>query len=241
MDLKEEEILGPAVATHWYYLSKGRVMRSFLGDFRADEVLDVGAGSGVFSRQLLDAGICRRAVCVDPWYPDERVEAHGNHEIEFRRSVEQVPQRLILMMDVLEHVDDDVGLLREYCDRMPSDGMVLITVPAFQFLWSGHDVFLEHRRRYTATSLQAAVRAADLEVVRWRYFFGLLFPVVAALRWNDRRRMDRGQIEPKSAIKKYPATVNRVLTLVHDLERIVLFPFNRLAGLTVICLARRRR
>ncbi len=239
MDLKEEAILGEAIGSHWYYLAKGRALRAMLGRVRVPEVLDIGAGSGVFSRQLLDAGICERAVCVDPGYNEVRFERYHGHEIEFTRSVGRVSQGLLLLMDVLEHVDDDVGLLRGYTERMPDDARVLITVPAFEFLWSGHDVFLEHRRRYTLAGLERTVRRAGLQVMRSRYFFGLLFPAIAVMRLRDRHRLHAGQIEARSALRICPAPLNRLLTLVHDLERATLFPFNRLAGLSVFCLARR--
>jgi 2-polyprenyl-3-methyl-5-hydroxy-6-metoxy-1,4-benzoquinol methylase len=134
MDVKEEDILGADVAIHWYYVSKGSALRRILGKRTVTESLDVGAGSGVFSRQLLDAGISNSAVCVDPEYGQEFTETHGGKEIRFTRAVDTVPQKLILMMDVLEHVDDDVALLRQYTDRMADDGLVVITVPAFQFM-----------------------------------------------------------------------------------------------------------
>jgi 2-polyprenyl-3-methyl-5-hydroxy-6-metoxy-1,4-benzoquinol methylase len=239
MDLKEEQILGPMAASHWYYVSKGRALRATLGTIRVPEVLDVGAGSGVFPRQLLDAGIARRAVCLDPGYAEERTERHNGREIAFVRSVENVPQRLVLMMDVLEHVDDDLDLLRGYAERMPAGGWLVVTVPAFQFLWSGHDIYLEHRRRYTRGDLETVVRAAGLEVVRSRYFFGFLFPAVAAMRLRNRRRLKTGNIEAESALKSYPTFVNALLTRIHDAERATLFRFNRLAGLSVFCLARR--
>ena len=53
------------------------------------------------------------------------------------------------MMDVLEHVSDDVGLVREYAKRAKPGTRFVVSVPAFMWLWSGHDVFLEHHRRYT--------------------------------------------------------------------------------------------
>lgn len=205
---------------------------------QAEEVLDVGAGSGIFSRQLLDGGICQRAACVDPGYTEERTEFHHGRPIHFLRSVDQVSQHLILMMDVLEHVEDDVGLLRSYVDRMPRGGSVLITVPAFQFLWSGHDIFLEHKRRYTLTALEKVVRASRLKPVYSRYFFCALFPLIAFMRLRDRHRLFGGKIEAKSELKKYSAPVNTILKLIHDIERITLFRFNRVVGLSVFCLAR---
>lgn len=235
MDLKEEEVLGSAIQTHWYYVAKGKAMRQFLGEVKSNEVLDVGAGSGIFSRQLLDAGICGSATCVDPFYSAEREENHNGKLIRFVRQVENVPQNLILMMDVLEHVDDDAGLLSQYAGRMPAGGRVLITVPAFRFLWSGHDIFLEHRRRYTAAELEKVVEKAGLRIVKTRYFFGLLFPAIAAIRLLKAKAT-----APRSDLKIYPGWLNSALIAIHDMERPLLFPWNRLAGLSVFCLCEKQ-
>ena len=238
MDVKEESILGSDLQNHWYYVSKGRALRAVLGDKKYREVLDVGAGSGIFSRQLLEAGICDRATCVDPAYSKEYSESFNGNEISFVRSVDRQTQNLVLLMDVLEHVEDDVQLLRQYTESLPRDGLVAITVPAFQFLWSGHDVFLEHYRRYTRATLNEVVAKAGLEVVRSRYFFGLLFPVVAALRLANARKLRNRKVEAKSSLKKHGSTVNLMLTHIHSLERRLVFPINTVAGLTLFCLAR---
>ncbi len=239
MDLKEEDILGDAIYEHWYYLAKGRALTTFLGDVKTSEVLDVGAGSGIFSRRILDAGIAEKAVCVDPGYNRERTDRYNGKPIAFVHQVEAVPQSLILMMDVLEHVDDDVALLKAYGDLMPDDGQVLITVPAFQFLWSGHDVFLEHRRRYTIGTIEEVVRKAGLEPVKSRYFFGLLFPAVALIRLVKGVFYKQGTMKAKSEMAVAPDWLNKALIFVHDLERPTLFKINRLAGLSVFCLCRK--
>lgn len=238
MDVKEESILGSDLQNHWYYVSKGRALRAMLGDVRFSEVLDVGAGSGIFSRQLLEAGICDRATCVDPAYSKEHSESLKGHELSFVRSVDKQTQDLVLLMDVLEHVEDDVQLLRQYTESLPRDGLVAITVPAFQFLWSGHDVFLDHFRRYSRPMLKDVVAAAGLEMVGIRYFFGVLFPAVAILRLANARLFRRPDVEAKSSLKRHGSTVNSMLTIVHDLERKLVFPINRLAGLSLFCLAR---
>ena len=240
MDLKEEDILQDKIADHWYYVSKGRALLDFLGkDIRVKEVLDVGAGSGVFSRQLLDAGVCSSAVCVDPFYKEERLQTHNGRPIHFVKSVESVPQNLILMMDVLEHVDDDVGLLRQFGNPMPESGRILITVPAFQFMWSAHDVFLEHRRRYTIKMLERTVYKAGLEPVKMRYFFGALFPLTAAQRLAKRVLFERGRIKARSELKLFPRWLNQSLIGIHDIERHTLFKINKLAGLSLFCLCKK--
>jgi len=241
VDVKEEAILGSDALEHWYYVSKGRAIRSLLGNFTTDEVLDIGAGAGVFSKQLIECGICKRAVCVDPSYPGDLDVAHAEGEISFRRSVESVDQDLVLMMDVLEHVDDDLSLLRQYSSQLRTGALVVITVPAFEFLWSSHDDFLQHRRRYTVRSLSKLVRDAGLTVDRARYFFGLLFPLFATIRLIEGLLARSRSFGPRSSLKRHHRWINESLIRLHDLERATVFRCNVFAGLSVICVARTTR
>ena len=240
MDLKEEEILGDKIYSHWYYIAKGRALLQFLRGIKVSEVLDVGAGSGIFSKQLLDKDFCESAVCVDPGYDDESKEQHNGKPLEFRKSLDKTTQNLVLMMDVLEHVEDDVALLKEYSETMEEGGYVLITVPAFKFLWSGHDVFLEHFRRYTDASLRETVEKSGLKVVKSRYFFGSLFPMVALIRLTKKLLLRSGKIEAKSEMSLYPEWLNKTLIGIHDIERHSLFHINKLAGLSIFCLCRKQ-
>jgi hypothetical protein len=240
VDVKEEDIIGDRIYEHWYYVSKGRAMRKFIGGSGAPEVLDVGAGSGIFSRQLLAAGLCERAVCVDPNYADERTETQNDKPLRFVRTFNDRAPGLVLMMDVLEHVADDVALLKQYTSDLPAGGRVFISVPAFQFLWSGHDVFLEHYRRYTIKTLEASVREAALTPIKSCYFFGSLFPVIAAVRLVKKARRDGREIEAKSDLKLYTNWLNSALIAIHDVERWASLGVNRLFGLSAFCLAQKR-
>jgi SAM-dependent methyltransferase len=238
MDVKEQDILGDRIGEHWYYVSKAAALLQFLDGCACREVLDVGAGSGFFSKQLLATGFCERAVCVDTAYAAERSEVHCGRPIAFRRQIDRVTEDLILMMDVIEHVDDDVALIRTYADRMPSGARLLVTVPAFQFLWSGHDVFLEHKRRYTLASLHRTLDRAGLEVIRSRYFFGALLPAICIARLWGRLRLASSCFAPRSDLRLHGARTNALLASIHNLERRTLFRHNRWAGLTAFCLAR---
>ena len=241
MDLKEEEILGKDINSHWYYAAKGRALLKLLKNSSAKLVLDVGAGSGVFSKLLLDKSISQQAVCVDPGYTSEqKKESHNGKEILFTRKIQEINPDLILMMDVIEHVDDDIGLIKEYAKFMSSESQLIITVPAFMLLWSGHDVFLEHKRRYTLKSLEQAVKDAGLQPVRTNYFFASLFPLIAVIRFINRIKLkNRNKFSAKSDLKKYPNFINDLLIKIHDIERLTFFPFNRLMGLTIFCVAKK--
>ncbi|MGE0408115.1 MAG: methyltransferase, partial [Amphiplicatus sp.] len=101
MDLKEEKAIGGDPARHWYYISKARAIKSLIGPGAVEELLDVGAGSGVFSRILIEAGAADRATCVDPNYTEDFIGARRGDKIAYRRSVETVDARLVLMIDVV--------------------------------------------------------------------------------------------------------------------------------------------
>ena len=236
MDLKEESVLGDAVSEHWYYRSKVAALAKYIGHLQPERVLDVGAGSGFFSKELLRNGGAKEALCVDLGYAESSQDTVAGRPIAFLPSCEQVSVDVVLLMDVLEHVDDDVGLLREYVDKVEKGTHFLVTVPAFSFLWSGHDVFLEHRRRYKLAQVEKVVRDAGLVVERSSYYYGLIFPLAATLRLAD--RMLKKDVEPQSQLKKHGVVANSILTAVCAIER----PFmklNRLAGLSVFCLAKK--
>jgi 2-polyprenyl-3-methyl-5-hydroxy-6-metoxy-1,4-benzoquinol methylase len=239
VDVKEQDILGDQLDNHWYYAAKSAALLQLLNGYTASEVLDVGAGSGFFSRKLLEAGVCDSATCVDTGYATEWRTLQGTKPIAYVRSVPEVHQKLVLMMDVIEHVDDDVALMRSYTDRMPAGALLVVTVPAFQFLWSGHDVFLEHRRRYTLEGLQRSVTRAGMKVQSARYFFSALFPAICRIRLIQRLRLSTGQIQPHSDLRRHSPLANSLLKGIHAVERQTLFRINKLAGLSAFCLARK--
>jgi hypothetical protein len=240
VDVKEQDILGDQLDNHWYYAAKSAALLQLLHGYTAPEVLDVGAGSGFFSRKLLEAGVCDSATCVDTGYATESHTLQGTKPIAYVRSVPEVHHKLVLMMDVIEHVDDDVALIRAYTDRMPQGAVLVVTVPAFQFLWSGHDVFLEHRRRYTLDGLRRSVTRAGMRVEDARYFFSALFPAICMIRLFQRMRLSAGKIEPHSDLRRHSPSMNSMLKGIHAIERQTLFRINRLGGLSAFCLARKQ-
>jgi len=232
MDLKEEDILGSDIGRHWYYQSKAAALRRMVGGLRPQRLLDVGAGSGFFSRHLLANG-AQSALCVDVGYERTWDETVGGKPVLYRRDCDATDCDLVLMMDVLEHVDNDAGLVSHYATKVPSGAHFLVTVPAFRFLWSGHDVFLEHKRRYTLAEIEQTMRTAGLDVVRGAYFFGAVFPLAAAIRLAT-----RNDPTPRSTLKKHDALTNGLLAAACAME-LPLFPINRLAGLSAFVLAKK--
>jgi SAM-dependent methyltransferase len=228
VDLKEEAALGGAIDQHWYYVSKALMVESHVRG-RGLQVLDVGAGSGWFSRRMLQQGIAESAICLDPGYPTDRVETVEGRPLSFRRSIDRFDADVVLLMDVLEHVEDDVGLLTSYAQRAAPGTQFLITVPAFEFLWSAHDVYLDHHRRYTLARLLSVVQASGLRQVSSHYYFASILPVALVVRLLRRNRTAN-----RSDLKPVPNWLNRMLLAILSLERACMRA-NRAAGLSVVC------
>ena len=91
MDLKEDHILGDAVNSHWYYRAKAAAIQSLLEGKPARLLIDVDAGSGVFSCKLLDAGLVERSICVDPCYELEGDEHYNGRKLSFCRQLVEGP------------------------------------------------------------------------------------------------------------------------------------------------------
>lgn len=235
MDLKETDILGDNISHHWYYRSKAKAMTRLLEETQPSTILDVGAGSGFFSRHLLANSSASDAWCVDISYDDDSDALENGKPVHFRRSIEQIDADLILLMDVLEHVDDDVGFLTHYANKVPRGARFLISVPAFDFLWSDHDVFLEHKRRYQLDQIEDVTRRAGLTVTRGAYYFGAVFPIAAAIRLSA-RNSHNSKLPARSQLSKHHPVVNSTLATLCSLE-LPLMRFNRVAGLTAFCLA----
>ena len=89
---------------------------------------------------------------------------------------------VVLLLDVIEHLDDDVAGLRGARRVLRKDGVLVVTAPAYPCLWSGYDVALGHRRRYVAAGLRRLVESAGYGVEQLTYFNTVLFPVIAGRR-----------------------------------------------------------
>lgn len=238
MDIKEIDILGDKIGGHWYYRSKAKAMTRLLDQVKISTILDVGAGSGFFSRYLLAQSTAKDAWCVDIIYGSDSDVMAAGKPVHFRRSIASINADLVLLMDVLEHVDDDIGLLKDYASKVPPRTLFLISVPAFQFLWSGHDVFLEHKRRYKLSQIESVAELAGLTVKQGAYYFGAVFPIAVIIRMLGKLFCKNLQ-QPRSQLKQHHAEVNEMLAALSYVE-LPLIKYNRLAGLTAFCLAESR-
>ena len=140
---------------------------------------------------------------------------------------------VIAMLDVLEHIEDDIGSLAALRSMIAEDGFILITVPAFPWLWSQHDEIHHHKRRYTKATLDSALISAGFTPVKTSYFNTLLFPLAMAQRIAQRI------LKRKSSISGLPPpAVNRTFAGVFGFERHLVGKFSMPFGLSLVTIAR---
>ncbi len=166
MDSAVYDELAAVEDTHWWFLGRRRIMRDVLrrrlgrgGTGRS--IVDVGCGTGGMLGMLREFGTVTGldASPIAVHYCEGRFGA--SVEVRLGRIPEDIPEGadLITAFDVVEHLEDDEKALAGIRDRLPAGGLFVCTVPAFPFLWSGHDVVHHHYRRYTGTASAVASRA----------------------------------------------------------------------------------
>ena len=178
---------------HWWFRGRRAVLWALLrraGLPERPRVLDAGCGTG---RNLAEFGRLGTAVGVDPSpqaiaFCRERgladvVEA-GLESLPF----EDGSFDLVLATDVLEHVERDDLAARELRRVAAPGALLVVTVPAYRWLWSQHDDSHHHRRRYTAPALRARLATAGWRAELLTYFNALLLPPIAAVRLAGGRR-----------------------------------------------------
>jgi ubiquinone/menaquinone biosynthesis C-methylase UbiE len=232
------DVMAAHARTHWWYEARRALVQGALAGTPGDGVLlDVGCGTG-------DNLAALRASWSGPVLATDLSAyalAHAGSGVAVARA-ERLPfatagAAAVTSMDVVEHLDDDVVGLREYARVLQPGGVLLLTVPAYQSLWSDHDVRAAHRRRYTRRRLERAVRAAGFDVERSTYFNSFLVPPAFALRRTPLRRVVRDNDEEVGASSPL---VSRVMTALGAAERRWALRRRVPFGLSILLVARRR-
>ncbi|HMD86324.1 MAG TPA: class I SAM-dependent methyltransferase [Terriglobia bacterium] len=204
---------------HWWWRAREKLI---LETLRAEQppggwksILDVGCGDGLFFDQLTPfgdvEGVEPSAASVSDQGPHRSRIHIGPFDENFQPRKEF---KLILMLDVLEHLADPAAALRRALALLAPGGMLLVTVPAFNALWTNHDLVNEHVTRYTRRTFRELARQAGLAIQTERYFFQWLFPLKLATRGLE-RAMD---ILPRPASVP-PGWINTPLYLLSLLEQ----------------------
>jgi SAM-dependent methyltransferase len=224
--------------THWWYRGRRRIVREAVAALdlpRPADILDAGCGSG---RNLVELVSFGRLTGIEPSHASAEVARSRGLGTIVETGIEQMPFEsesfdLVVSLDVIEHVGDHVAALRELRRVTRPGGRLLVTVPAYQALWSSHDVRNHHYRRYNRRTLVEPAQAAGWRVMRTTHFNSLLLPAAAAVRMLDRVVHRDG--DGRSELDRTPARLNTLFERQLGLEAAWLRSGRRLpAGLSLM-------
>lgn len=228
------------VDSHWWYRGRRRIVASELDRLSLPPgaaVLDAGCGAGQTLDDLAQLGTVHGVHGVD--MKREAVEAarargHINVQVS---GIEELPYEdaafdLVTCLDVVEHTPDDVATFAELFRVTRPGGRLVATVPAYQLLWSSHDVANQHYRRYRLATLAGAAEQAGWRLERRTYFNSLLLLPAAFVRLIRRSRTHAAE---RSDLSLTPDWLNPLLELPLKIEAALIRVGIRLpAGLSLL-------
>lgn len=226
---------------HWWFVGRRRIVLDVLKRYLAHgesgrhlDILDAGCGGGATTESLAKYGHVTGLELEESAV--EYARERGRKIIQ--GSVETLPFEsdsfdLVLALDVIEHLQDDLPALRELHRVLRPGGLLLVTVPALQMLWSGHDEANGHYRRYTTSGVHRRIASAGFCVTLSTYFNALLFVPILAVRTLWRMRPEK----TGSDVFLVPEFLNRILLEIFSFERRVIGRSKLPVGVSALCLA----
>lgn len=225
--------------THWWYRGRREILADYLRRWAGlpdhARILEIGCGTGHNLPMLAQFGDVD-AIEIDPAaraVAEKRLgKPIGTSPLPDLSDAAEASYDLVAILDVLEHVEDDVAALRAIATRLKPGGRILITVPAHPWMWSAHDVVNHHHRRYTRRTLAAAMEKAGLEWRKFGYFNSLLFPAAVAARFVGKLtgKEDSDDSPP-------PGPINTAFEHIFALERHMVGRVPMPPGLSLVTLA----
>ena len=229
-------------ARHWWFVARRAILAEVLlrlVDLSPPaRILEAGCGTGGNLAMLSRFG---EVAAFEPDAEARRMaRGKGAFDIREGRLPGEIPFEpgcfdLVAAFDVLEHVEDDLSSLRALHDQLRPGGSMLITVPAFDFLWSRHDERHHHERRYSSAGLRHRASNAGLTPVEVTYFNSVLFPLIAGVRLGKKIL----GLEDAEDEVMLPAPFNGILCGLFASERHLMGRVRMPFGVSLLMIARK--
>jgi len=225
---------------YWWFVARANIILDWVSRYskKNQRVLDYGCGSGRVSQLLQEQGVRLDAADVSEKALGYCKERGIQNLINLQN---QEPQEsaydMVILCDVLEHVENHEDLLRSIRKLLKDKGKLLITVPAFSWLWSGQDFVSNHFRRYTKRELLKVVKGSGFKPLKSSYYNTFLFPIVAGVIFLKRLFKPRSMYE--TDIEEMPKWTNRILTGIFRSEKWFLRFFRFPFGVSIVSVCER--
>lgn len=231
------EDMAQAQCRHWWFSARRELLRCELERLSLPDrarILEIGSGTGANLALLRGFGeltgveMSSDAISHARRTVSDAVELRQGRWPGIASELDQCFD-LVCLFDVLEHIQDDIGAVSALHRILKPGGRVLLTVPAYPWLWGPHDIALHHERRYTRHGLAQVLQAGGFQLQRISYFNTVLFPLACASRLID--RWTRTQKPPGQVPR---ASINKLLTGIFASERHLLHRASLPFGLSLL-------
>lgn len=215
------------------------ILRRVIGRGRSLDILDVGCGTGINLGLFAKFG----RVCGVDASPEAVRYCHtrGFDAVREGRaenlSFADKSFDMVAAIELLEHIRDDVGTLREFSRVLRDNGFLFLTVPAYQFLWTEHDEALDHVRRYTLSGLKRKLETLGFVLEKGSYMVTFTSPLF--LYRILKKIFARKNAQSKASYVTLPRFLNDLLVLPFFLEAKILNRTRLPFGISIICVARK--
>lgn len=193
MDLEMYETMANHEKNHWWFKGRRHFVKFFASKYKVLEkdslnILEVGCGTGgnIATWNSFASNVNLDLIEPEDYAREYLKETQDLDAVSLYLPYDEIPfpkkhYDLIIMLDVLEHIEDDAVTLKVLKEYLKDDGLLIIMVPAYKFLWSTNDDKTHHKRRYTKTDLTAKAKQAGYLIEKSTYVNTILFPGIASV------------------------------------------------------------
>lgn len=246
MEKEEYTKMAQQESNYWWYVGRIHIIRAQLKRIQDElghkdlKILNIGSGTGGTIPMLQEFGEVFNVDVSEQALKILKSKGINNlHKIEgtklpFKANYFDVA----VAMDVLEHIKEDEQALKEWSRVIKPNGRLVITVPAYQWLWSEHDESLHHFRRYTASNLHKICNQANFKVRKRSYMIMFTFPLVVGYRLLSSIYKRESKDEKSTTHVKVPRLVNSTFVLLLRIESFLLQFISLPFGTSVLLIGR---
>lgn len=228
---------------YWWHVGRKQIIQSLLQEISLknnSRILDAGCGTGGNMKILARFG---NVIGID----------NSPEAIKFckKRCFENIQLKnientgfsdnsfdLIVALDILEHLENDVEALKEFHRILKEDGYILISVPAYQFLWSEHDAAVHHKRRYSMKEINKCLLKANFQITKKTFAISFIAPAVFIYRIIQ-KIYSKSKKQKNSDYVILPVLLNNFFIFLLRIEAFLLKYMNFPFGISIMCIARK--
>jgi len=226
------DAIRPEQKNNWWFKARKNIVKNTLSKEipkKKNKILEIGCGYGIMTELLQEYGQIDGIDSNKECYAYLHKNLNG-HFINANFMTYRINQKydIIALFDVLEHIENDKKAITKISNLLENRGKLILTVPAYMFLWSNHDLINDHYRRYTKTELKNLILKNKFKIKKISYFNTFLFPIAF---------LDKMTCKKKTKGLNPGEIINSVLYFIFDIESKILPHINFPFGVSILVIA----